>query len=194
MGVYSVHFYLFSGREICHCKTGRNSVVVMLPSCPEHFNTFCVEQVGEISHGQSMSKTGDYTSESLTELSCLSKKLAMVRAPPRVVGVKGARLSNLRSETPVKSADGLHTVYSAGTEWHKQRALHARLEKEWREGHGRAGRALSLFDTNPKRGEWGSSSRKKISSFNCRDRTPPTIPLEILMVPKLHISWCLVAK
>lgn len=92
----------------------------------------------------------DFTHDSITELVTLSKKLAAVRGPPRVVGVQGA-VHPFPADTSVQGSSSKKTRgstalrSSAGTEWCKQQALHARLEVEWRQGRGRADNALNLF-------------------------------------------------
>ncbi|CAN0002365.1 unnamed protein product [Scytosiphon promiscuus] len=98
---------------------------------------------------QMLSCAGD----SLMELRSLSKELAAVRTPPRVVGVKGATRgvpSSVRGPDTiarVREADGEHFTSSASTRWQQHHMRNARLAREWRKGHGRANQALSSLLT-----------------------------------------------
>lgn len=108
-------------------------------------------------------KTSKDASESLRELDGLCKRLAAVRGSPRVVGVKGAttvkydiKASNVAPHRDVEGVNDEGVAMcssSAGTERHKQQVHHARLEKEWREGQGRASRALSNLEDGANIGE-----------------------------------------
>lgn len=97
--------------------------------------------------------------DSLRELVSLSRKLATARDPPHVVGVKGAKRANQSSNDSCEKPDsggvdgvsgtpavvaGVHAT-SASAEWRAQKTRRAQLEKEWREGQGRAGRVLKLL-------------------------------------------------
>ncbi|CBN74280.1 conserved unknown protein [Ectocarpus siliculosus] len=97
---------------------------------------------------------------SIRELLNLSKKLAAVREPPRVVGVKGAArvevpsggggVAHVARDGIPKADNGEGTSSSASVTWQEQQALNARLEKEWREGQGRAAKAVtSLLGFGP---------------------------------------------
>lgn len=93
----------------------------------------------------------------------MSKKLAAVRGPPRVVGVQGAALSELSSGAvsrntcsgaqKIESAEA--TFFSATAAWQEQQVLNARLENEWREGQERAAKALTCLLGAGSRGEVG---------------------------------------
>lgn len=98
--------------------------------------------------------------DSIRELLNLSKKLAAVREPPRVVGVKGAArievpsgrggVAHVARDGVPKADSGEGTSLSASVTWQEQQALNARLEKEWREGQGRAEKAVtSLLGFGP---------------------------------------------
>lgn len=97
-------------------------------------------------------------SDSLTELITLSKKLAAVRGPPRVIGVQGAaQLSQVNSVRASHGGAGGVSIgghnntdsagvvrsSSASATWQAQQVINARLESEWREGQGRAAKALT---------------------------------------------------
>lgn len=87
--------------------------------------------------------------DSIRELLSLSKKLAAVREPPRVVGVQGATRRGV-SFDPV-GRDVLGDLKadsgepSASVAWQEQQVLNARLEREWKEGRGRAAQALTTL-------------------------------------------------
>ncbi|CAM9421502.1 unnamed protein product [Ectocarpus fasciculatus] len=89
--------------------------------------------------------------DSIRELLNLSKKLAAVREPPRVVGVKGAArievpsggVAHVARDGVPKADSGEGTSSSASVTWQEQQALKARLEKEWRQGQGRAAKAVT---------------------------------------------------
>ena len=100
---------------------------------------------------------GTIAGDSIRELLSLSKKLAAVREPPRVVGVQGASRSGV-SPDPVgqdtlndpkakASSDGRAAASSsaASVAWQEQQVLNARFEKEWKEGQGRAAKALTTL-------------------------------------------------
>lgn len=92
---------------------------------------------------------GTLVGESIRELLSLSKKLAAVRGPPRVVVVQGAN----RSGAPAQADDALSahnagsedSFFSASAAWQEQQVVNARLEREWRESHGRAAKALTTL-------------------------------------------------
>lgn len=111
-----------------------------------------------------------HASDSLRELLNLSKKLEAVRGPPRVVEVQGAAqlsASTCAVEPSVVTAanaiggatrtnkDKITACLSlASSSWNAQQVLNTRLEKEWREGQGRAEKALSsLVGGSGSRGE-----------------------------------------
>lgn len=90
--------------------------------------------------------------DSILELLSLSKKLAAVCEPPRVVGVQGATLSGVSSDPvgrdthgDLKADSGEAALSSASVAWQEQQVLNARLEREWKEGQGRAAKALSTL-------------------------------------------------
>ncbi len=87
--------------------------------------------------------------ESIRELQGLSKKLAAARGPPRVVEVQGAtrsRVPSLANETlGAHKAGNEASLSSANAAWQEQQVVNARLEREWREGHGRAAKALATL-------------------------------------------------
>lgn len=103
-----------------------------------------------------------HAGDSLRELLSLSKKLAAVREPPRVVGVQGARRSELsdgvvaRNIFGLQEADSAEAKYSsASAAWQEQQMLNARLEKECKEGQGRAAEALTCLLSSESRCEFG---------------------------------------
>lgn len=92
---------------------------------------------------------GTLVGESIRELQGLSKKLAAVRGPPRVVEVQGATRSDVPSQAnealgAQKAANEI-SLSSANASWQEQQVVNARLEREWREGHGRAAKALTTL-------------------------------------------------
>lgn len=109
-------------------------------------------------------------SDSLRELLNLSKKLEAVRGPPRVVEVQGAaqlsasKCAVEQNVLTAASAIGGATktnkeiingcLSSASSSWNAQQVLNARLATEWREGQGRAEKAIgSLVGASGVRGE-----------------------------------------
>lgn len=89
--------------------------------------------------------------DSIRELLSLSKKLAAFRVPPRVVGVQGMTRSGVSSD-PVDrdtfvdpKAGSREAASSASVAWQKQQVLNARLEREWKEGRGRAANTLTTL-------------------------------------------------
>lgn len=89
--------------------------------------------------------------DSIRELLSLSKKLAAVSQPPRVIGVQGATRSGVSSD-PVgqdtfgyAKADSREETSSASVAWQEQQVLNALLEREWKDGRGRAGKALTTL-------------------------------------------------
>lgn len=115
-------------------------------------------------------------SDSLRELLNLSKKLEAVRGPPRVVEVQGAaqlsasKCAVEQSVSTAVSASGGATrtnteiingcLSSASSSWNAQQVLNARLATEWREGQGRAEKAIgSLVGASGVRGEIWCYSR-----------------------------------
>lgn len=93
---------------------------------------------------------------SIRELLSLSKKLAAVREPPRVVGVQGTTPGSGVSSDPVgqntfgdlkavKAGSREAVLPSASVAWQEQQVLNARLEREWKEGQGRAAKALTTL-------------------------------------------------
>lgn len=104
----------------------------------------------------------NHAADSLRELLSLSKKLAAVRGPPRVIGVQGATRSGLSSGVAGRTAFGGAqeadsagaTFSSASAAWQEQQVLNARLEKEWREGQGRAAKALACLLGSGSRGKF----------------------------------------
>lgn len=110
-------------------------------------------------------------SDSLTELISLSKKLAAVRGPPRVIGVQGAaQLSHVNSVGASHGgaggvaiggddntdSGGVVRSSSASATWQAQQVINARLESEWREGQGRAAKALTSLLGSGAGGAFGS--------------------------------------
>lgn len=94
---------------------------------------------------------GTIAGDSIRELVSLSKKLAAVREPPRVVGVQGATRSGMSSDLVGQDrfgdvkADSREAPSSASLTWQEQRVLNAHLEREWKEGQGRAAKALTTL-------------------------------------------------
>lgn len=131
----------------------------------------------------------NYASASLSELNSLSKKLAAVRGPPRVVGVKGSTQppSSKPSEVPRDAIGGTNSYTerekvaysSASAAWQAQQILNAHLKREWQEGQGRAAKALSSLSGYE--GEFDSSSvgRLLCKFFNAES-------LKIVMFSKLY--------
>ena len=109
-------------------------------------------------------------SDSLTELISLSKKLAAVRVPPRVIGVQGAaQLSQVTLDGASHGVAGGIAIggdntdsgevvcsSSASATWQAQQVINARLESEWREGQGRAAKALTSLLASGAGGTFGS--------------------------------------
>eukprot|EP00903_Cladosiphon_okamuranus_P014632 g13568.t1 len=90
--------------------------------------------------------------DSIRELLSLSKKLAVVRQPPRVIGVQGATRSGALSDPvgqdtfgDLKADSREETLPSASVAWQEQQVLNALLEKEWTDGQGRAAKALTTL-------------------------------------------------
>lgn len=96
--------------------------------------------------------------DSIRELLSLSKKLAAIREPPRVVGVQGATRSGMSPDrvdqdtmsltdpkAKASSDSRAATLSSASVVWQEQQMLNARLEREWKEGQGRAAKALTTL-------------------------------------------------
>lgn len=99
----------------------------------------------------------------MQELLSLSKKLAAVRGPPRVIRVqqmsqsprpaKGGAIGSFDPTGTSADIDGkatrndVQTFSSATATWKAQQVVTARLHRQWREGHDRAARALSLLRT-----------------------------------------------
>lgn len=96
-----------------------------------------------------------HAGDSLRELLSLSKKLAAVRGPPRVVGVQGVTRSELSSGGAQKTDSAEATFSSASAAWQEQQVLNARLEREWREGQRRAAEALTCLLGSGSGGEFG---------------------------------------
>lgn len=113
---------------------------------------FCA--LNRIPTGQVPTTSKD-ASDSLRELISLSKKLAAVRGPPRVIGVQGA--AQVYEVTTVGASHGVAggvvgnkadsgevlRSYSASATWQAQQVISARLESEWRGTQGRAAKALT---------------------------------------------------
>ncbi|CAM9798106.1 unnamed protein product [Choristocarpus tenellus] len=89
-------------------------------------------------------------SESLTELVDLAKKLSIARATPKVVMVKGAKMTAGTSAGTGSGGQGRSAVRrrvkSAREEWQSQQAALARLRSEWREAHKRAGSVIARLE------------------------------------------------
>ena len=84
--------------------------------------------------------------DSIRELLGLSKKLAAVRQPPRVIGVQGATRSGVESNRVDLKADSREDgLCSASVAWQEQQVLNARLQTEWKEGQARAAEALTAL-------------------------------------------------
>eukprot|EP00752_Nemacystus_decipiens_P011881 g10535.t1 len=109
-----------------------------------------------LSPAQTEEANGEIAGDSIRELLSLSKKLAAVSEPPRVVAVQGATPCGVspdpvgqdtRSDPKVKgsSDNGEVALSSASMVWQGQQVLNARLEREWKEGQGRAAKALTTL-------------------------------------------------
>ena len=108
--------------------------------------------------------------DSLNELISLSKKLAAISGPPRVIRVQQAAQSGPSPKMEIVGSSRNATndghepdgndqaskqgskAYSssAGALWQAHQVTTARLQREWREGQGRAANALSsLMSSRP---------------------------------------------
>lgn len=143
------------GKDMCTgvlCTIRRSSSLMPSVVLRARDGTITRQDRGQSSHA----------ADSLRELLSLSKKLAAVRGPPRVVGVQGATRSERSSGVAARTAFGGAqeadsagaTFSSASAAWQEQQVLNARLEKEWRAGQGRAAKALTGLLGSESRGEF----------------------------------------